>query len=72
MSPLRANAAPVAVYTRGYNGVVQPGIGTSFSTPIRPEITPVIYPTRRNLYGSFPNTRTPPWWQSSFNFLDLN
>jgi hypothetical protein len=72
ISPLRATAAPVVTYTRGYDGVARPEVGTSFSTPNLPELTPVIYPTRANLYGGARTTRTPPWWPNAINFIDQN
>ncbi|MEO6810301.1 MAG: hypothetical protein ABI353_14390 [Isosphaeraceae bacterium] len=72
ISPLRATAAPVVTYSRGYDGVVRPQAGTSFSTPNLPELTPVIYPTRANLYGGTRTTKTPPWWPSAINFIDQN
>jgi hypothetical protein len=71
-SSLRATTAPLVVYSRGYNGVVQPVPATSFSTPFLPEATPVIYPTRANIYGGFRQSRTPPWWPNGINFVDLN
>ncbi len=61
-SALRATSAPVTTVVRGYNG--QPTLveGTSFSTPFRPEISPVRYPTRASNYsflrGAGPSTRT--------------
>ena len=49
-----------------------PAVGTSFSTPLRPDVTPVVYPTRANLYGGPRVLRTPPWWPSGINYVDLN
>jgi hypothetical protein len=71
-SPFRATTAPVLTYTRGYDGSVRAIPSTSFSTPFRPDATPVVYPTRGKLYGGFRYTRTPPWWQNGFNFVDFN
>jgi hypothetical protein len=72
LSPLRAKAAPVLTYSRGYDGLVRPTLGTSFSTPFLPEITPVVYPTRANVAGAFRYTNTPPWWPNGTNFIDQN
>jgi hypothetical protein len=72
LSPLRATTAPVLVYTRGYDGLVRPTTGVSFSTPNLPEVTPVVYPTRANFYGGFRESGTPPWWPSGINYIDQN
>ncbi len=72
ISPLRAQAAPVLTYTSGYDGVVRPTLGTSFSTPLLPRVTPVVYPTRANIYGGFRHSDTPPWWPSAINYIDQN
>lgn len=72
LSPLRATAAPVLTYSRGYDGVVRPTVGTSFSTPNQPSLTPVVYPTRANLYGGSRSSSAPPWWPGAINFIDLN
>jgi hypothetical protein len=72
LSPLRATAAPVLTYSRGYDGVVRPQVGTSFSYPNLPRLGPVVYPTRANVYPGFRTSPTPPQWQSSINWLDQN
>jgi hypothetical protein len=72
LSPLRATAAPVFAYTRGYDGVLRPTVGTSFSYPNLPELSPVVYPTRANVYGGFRVSGTPPWWDAAHNWLDQN
>ena len=65
-------AAPVATYSSGYGGVARPSLGVSFSTPMLPEITPVVYPTRANISGGFRHSGTPPWWPSAINYIDQN
>jgi hypothetical protein len=49
-SAFRAKAAPVRIYSRGYDGVVREVEGTSFSTPFYPPGSPVIYPTPASDY----------------------
>src|SRR4051794_9478368 len=46
LSGLRATAAPVRTYVRGYDGSSAVLDGTSFSTPNLPGNTPVVYPTQ--------------------------
>ena len=72
LSPLRATAAPVVAYSRGYDGVARPTIGTSFSYPNLPELSPVVYPTRANVFGGFRESGTPPWWDAAHNWIDQN
>jgi hypothetical protein len=72
LSPLRATAAPVLTYTRGYDGAVRPLVGTSFSYPNFPRFGPVVYPTRANVSPGFRTTSTPPWWNSAINWIDQN
>jgi hypothetical protein len=72
LSAFRATAAPVLTYTRGYDGVTRPQIGTSASYPNYPRMSPVIYPTRANVFPGFRRSETPPWWDSSINWLDQN
>ena len=50
LSPLRSVSAPVRTYTRGYDGRIYPGEGTSFSNPNLPRLSPVIYPTPASYY----------------------
>jgi hypothetical protein len=70
LSSMRATSAPVRTYTRGYDGRIYAGEGTSFSTPNRPELSPVIYPTPANYYYGPRTNRTPPWWLSGDNWID--
>ena len=72
LSAFRSISAPVVVYTRGYNGVMTPSIGTSFSNPNRPALSPVVYPTQANNYYGFPVSGTPPWWAKGGSFIDEN
>jgi hypothetical protein len=71
LSPYRATAAPVLFRSTGYGGSTD-SVGTGFSTPNLPGISNVIYPTRANVANGFGYQRTPPWWDSAFNFLDQN
>ncbi len=71
-SSLRAVAAPVTVYTRGYDGVVRPTVGTSFSYPFLPPASPVVYPTRAVQRNAFRVQQTPPWWDTGFYWVDQN
>lgn len=72
ISAYRATSAPVRVYSRGYDGRVIEREGTSFSTPYRPEASPVIYPTPNSYYyrprRPNPSADTP----SPINWLDQN
>jgi hypothetical protein len=72
LSSLRATAAPVQTYARGYDG--RPVIleGTSFSTPNLPGATPVVYPTQATYYYGFKESYIPPWWPSAINWIDQN
>ena len=70
LSPLRATSAPVTIYSRGYDGRINAGPGTSFSTPNLPRLSPVIYPTQGNYYYAPRVSRTPPWWSSGANWID--
>jgi hypothetical protein len=72
ISPFRSVAAPVVTYSRGYDGRVYALPATSFSTPNRPELTPVIYPTSANYYYAPRVNRTPPQWTSGINWIDQN
>jgi hypothetical protein len=69
-SPMRSVAAPVVTYTRGYDGQLRQSIGTSFSTPNLPGLTPVVYPTERNYYYGPRENRNPPWWTTGTNWID--
>jgi hypothetical protein len=70
LSPLRATAAPVMTYSRGYDGRVYASSATSFSTPNLPRLSPVIYPTPANYYYGPRVNRTPPQWTSGVNWID--
>ncbi|MBX6313206.1 MAG: hypothetical protein IRY99_09875 [Isosphaeraceae bacterium] len=72
LSSLRQTAAPVLTYSRGYDGRLYPAAGTAFSNPFLPELNPVVYPTRANVYGGFRESRTPPWWPNGTNWVDQN
>jgi hypothetical protein len=72
MSPLRAKAAPVVLYQRGYDGRLIPQEATGFSYPYLPPAASVIYPTRGNYYYGFRESGTPPWWNDGSNWVDLN
>jgi hypothetical protein len=71
-SPMRSTSAPVRMYNRGYDGVLREVRGTSFSNPNLPELSPIVYPTPRNYYYAPRVDRTPPWWSTGINWIDLN
>ncbi len=72
LSALRAYAAPVRSYSRGYDGRVYQTEATAFSYPYLPTISPVIYPTQAtNVYG-IGRSGTPPWWKDGSNWIDQN
>ncbi|MBV8384294.1 MAG: hypothetical protein JOZ63_16925 [Planctomycetaceae bacterium] len=72
ISALRATAAPVVTYARGYDGRPVAVPGTSFSTPNLPGATPVVYPTQATNYYGFRHTVDPPWWPNGINWIDQN
>ena len=72
ISPLRATAAPVVTYARGYDGRPVVLEGTSFSTPNLAGATPIVYPTQATYYYGFRQTVDPPWWPSAINWIDQN
>lgn len=72
LSAFRATAAPVQMYQRGYNGSFRPELGTGFSTPNQPALSPVVYPTRANAVGGARRMTTPPQWDNAINWIDLN
>jgi|SRR5579864_5189914 len=72
LSSMRATAAPLLTYTRGYDGQLYPTMGTAFSYPNLPAVGPVIYPTQASFYYGFRESRTPPWWKSGINWIDQN
>jgi hypothetical protein len=69
---LRAIAAPVTTYSRGYDGIVREGRGTTTSYPFLPPAGAVVYPTRAIQRGGFGYQRTPPWWDAGYNWVDYN
>jgi len=73
LSPLRTYTAPVATYERGYDGRLILQEGTPFSTPNRPEVTPVVYPTQANyFYRIRGESGEPPWWTNGTDWIDQN
>jgi hypothetical protein len=72
LSALRSVAAPVMMYTRGYDGRVYASPATSFSTPNLAGLSPVIYPTPASYFYAPRVNRTPPQWTSGFNWIDQN
>jgi hypothetical protein len=72
LSAFRAVAAPVMIYSRGYDGRVYASPATSFSTPNLPGLSPVIYPTSASYYYAPRVNRTPPQWTSGMNWIDQN
>jgi hypothetical protein len=71
MSSLRATTAPLATYSRGYDGTVRVHEGVATSYPNLPLLSPVIYPTQANQYYA-PRTLRTPWWDSAINWIDQN
>lgn len=72
LSAYRSISAPVLTYSRGYNGALVPSVGTSFSNPNLPSMSPVVYPTQANNYYGFPVSGSPPWWAKASSFIDGN
>ena len=72
LSVFRTTSAPVATYTRGYDGRITVGTGTSFSNPNQPTLSPVIYPTQATNFYGFRQSGSPPWWQNASTWLDQN
>jgi hypothetical protein len=72
MSALREIAAPVPVYSRGYDGRVYVSEATGFSTPNAPELSPIVYPTQGTYYYGFRRPASAPWRQSGANWVDLD
>jgi hypothetical protein len=72
LSPFRTYTAPVVTYARGYDGRPVAIEGTSFSTPNRPEITPVVYPTQANYFYRIREPGDPPWWANGMDWIDQN
>jgi len=72
ISAFRANPAPLTVYSRGYDGRSVPVEAISFSYPNYPPASPVVYPTRANVYTGFRAISSPPWHASAINWIDQN
>jgi hypothetical protein len=72
ISAWRSKAAPVATYSRGYDGAPVPTLGTGFSYPNRPGLAPIVYPTRGNVAGGFRQSGVPPQWYDAINWIDQN
>jgi hypothetical protein len=72
MSALRQVSAPVLTYQRGYDGLVRPNVGVSFSYPNQPDLGNVIYPTRASNFYAPRTQATPPWWDSGMLWIDQN
>ena len=73
LSPFRTYTAPIVTYERGYDGRLTPREAISFSTPNRPEATPVVYPTQANyFYRIRGEPGEPPWWANGMDWIDQN
>jgi hypothetical protein len=72
LSAYRSLSAPVMTYRRGYDGRTVLAPGTSFSSPNRPEMNPVVYPTGATNYYGFRQSGDPPWWSNAINWIDQN
>lgn len=70
-SSWRTAAAPVATYSRGYDGVVRPTESITNTYPMLPQLAPLAYPTRANYYYA-PRYRDRPAFESAINWLDQN
>jgi hypothetical protein len=70
LSVFRATSAPVTTVVRGYDGVPNLVQGTSFSNPLRPSLSPVIYPTRASNYSALKYQTTSPRRDSSIMWID--
>lgn len=71
LSAYRSTSAPVAVYSRGYDGSLILTEGTAFSSPNLPEASPVVYPTPTS-YRDRPRTSAPRSLPSAINWIDQN
>ncbi len=71
-SSFRATSAPVLSYSRGYDGRTVILEGTSFSTPLLPSLSPVVYPTQAIYFFAPRASTTPPWWKNGINWVDQN
>ena len=69
---LRATTAPVQLYTRSAGGRVEPELGTSFSYPFLPPISPVKYPVRSQQRGEARSLIRYSPADAGFNWVDQN
>ena len=72
ISALRPTSAPVNTVVRGYNGIDTMVEGTSYSTPFRPELSPVQYPTRASNYGALRGPGVPTRPGNGITWVDQN
>ncbi len=72
LSVFRSTSAPIAIYSRGYDGRITEVPATSFSSPNQPRLSPVVYPTQATNYYGFRQSGSPPWWQNATNWIDQN
>ncbi len=72
LSVYRVKTAPVDTYSRGYDGMMRRSQGVSLSYPNFPAASPVIYPTRGNVFNGLRRTGVPPWWTNASNWIDQN
>ncbi len=70
-SSFRSVTAPVASYSRGYDGVVRPTESISNTFPNLPLLAPLAYPTRANNYYA-PRVRNNPAEESAIDWIDHN
>ncbi len=66
------STAPILTYSRGYDGQTRVIEGNSFSYPLLPSMSPVVYPTEANYYWGPRTPRTPRWGSSAINWIDQN
>ena len=72
LSVYRSIAAPVEVYTRGYDGSVVLTEATAFSTPNLPNASRVIYPTPATNADHPRPYRLRTNWPSAITWIDQN
>ena len=72
LSAFRQTSAPVDLVVRGYDGVPSAVRGTGFSNPLRPELSPFIYPTRASHYSALRYQTTSPSRDKAILWIDLN
>jgi hypothetical protein len=71
-SIFRSVTAPVTSYSRGYDGRVYESQGHSFSTPFRPESSPVVYPNANSNYYRPRGTTEPAQRMRGYGWVDQN